>query len=370
MFRREYYLLAVFYLVLLFSIFKGDGANLRNSFFTARELFYYIISFVVLNSIKSKKEINAFANTVLWGVSIYIFEIFSIYVWKSNPLRSLLSMDIWDPTRIAFSNHGIFLFSAPLGLILAFTAESKQKKSFSFLIFIASLILVVFSQTRVLYICLVLGLIICFLLFFIKNKKFGVNFAPIIFGIIAFLFLAAIVLPNIKGGTSKGSLAYSVEKRLGSFTSLNFDDSVRFREKQMVREIEKVKKYFWFGQGMRSFYKDFYLGSFENIFWDNSISLFIRKVGFLGFILLMGFIIWVGSGLFFCYRYSSEKLILAITISLISMIPGFFIRLFTEPFLIQWKIVFFYAILLGLVQAMAILVKAEINNKKEKLINV
>jgi len=356
-FPKEYYFMIVFYFIVFISIFRGADYSISHSFSASRELFYYSVAFIAFIKIKKMEDAKFVLNAFYLGIILYSIELISVYIWKGNPLREFINQQgIWGAGRISFRNHQLLLISLSVSFAM-FGLKKYSNRFLNMAIFFISLIFITLGESRILLLCAITSIIAVFVLSLIKrNSNIDVSKYFILFAVILSITVSSLTLLFYGDAGTKG-IPYELKQRISSVNKLNLDSSYKFREQQWFREINKIRNYLWFGQGTKAFYNEFDQDNFENIYWDNTNTLFIRKVGLLGYIFILLFCFCIFYKLIYIYVTSRDPYILAITIGLLSIIPGFVIRLFTSPFMIQHKGIVIYAILMGLVQRVYLITK-------------
>ncbi len=357
---REYLYLFIFYIIVIISIVRGSETTLKNSLFSSKELFYYTISIIVFNEFTFSKHISGFLKSVSLGLFTYMLILLSIYFIPSNLLKMFISQDAWGETRIAFRNHEYFTFLLPFAFCFLITKQKQSIKIINFAILTFGILFLALGQGRVNFACAVITLLMILILVLFKHVKMEINVIRLLTVSLSLLLLLTIFVSSILFYRGENGLVLDTKARIISISSLKDDSSVRFREKQSVKDMEEINKYYWLGQGMKGFHRDFYLGKFSNIFWDNTNTIMIRKIGIVGYAPLLLFLFFIIKKIFYCYRYSSDKLYILIAASLLSLLPSQVLKLFTVPYLAQYKIILFYGIIIGIVQVM------ERNMKMEK----
>jgi hypothetical protein len=361
---KEHIFLLLFYVMVFWSIFKGSEGALKNSLYTARELFYYAVCIVVMNEIVSTKQIKNVIKVMYVGVAIYSAELISIYIWSGNPLKMFLSQQgVWNSSRIAFGNHEIFLFSIPIAFVYLLSIKGIRNKAINFGILLCSVTFLILGQSRIALFCMVISMALMLILIAIKSRKLNVDLLKLYFilGLSTLAIISFFYFLNVYKTTP---LISDIQTKITSFSKLSDDGSFRYRIRQWEREKDQIKEHLYFGQGMKSFYKDFNLGKLENIFWDNSNTLMIRKVGLVGYLFLLIFLASIVKKIIYCYSKSSNKMIIGFSAGLLSMIPGCILRLYTSPYLVQYKIILLYGIIFGVVEAMTKIVDEESMQKR------
>ena len=351
----EYFFLYLFFLFVFISIFRPPyDLPLKSSFYAARELFYYGIPIVVFSILDSHDKIKKLLDGLVLGTVMYSLLIISLYLVPNNPLAIFDPSQVsWAASRIGFRNHQAYILALPLCLVWALSRKNPASQRLMYgIYFSAGIFLIIIGQTRSLMIFSVILLVLSNILIFNRRTILRPDFkAPIFLG--SFALISILMLFFIVGTPSHGILGPDLRQRFESFSQLGRDKSVKFREQQFEHDKVEMKKYFLFGQGMRAFYKDAYQGRpLENIFFDNSNTLFIRKVGFVGYASLLLFIFFVSIKLYYCYRYSADFMAVSVSAAFLSIIPCAAINSFITAYLVQYKIIIVYSILFGVIQAM------------------
>jgi hypothetical protein len=357
---KEYIFLSLFYVLTIWSVFKGSETTLRYSFFASKELFYYGISIIVFYEALSFRTIKYLNQAIYLGVLLYIFLLISLYLWPGNPIYNFISLPRpWSQSRIDFSNHEIFLFMIPLSAIYLLSMSGIKNRIIQIGFLISSTIFIILGQSRIHIMCILISLIVVYFLLARERHKLRISQIKLnltfVYGAI-FIIIFFIFLFNYSG---KNQLIYDAKDRLTNLSNLQYDDSLIFREKMWKLEKERVKEYLLLGQGMKAFYADHNLGEVKNVFWDNSNTLMIRKVGLLGYLLILLFIGVVIKKSIYCFNNSSNQVIVGFCGAFLSMVPGAIIRVFATPYLVQYQIIFVYGIMFGMIQAMEKIVKRE-----------
>ena len=355
----EHWVLLLFFLIVIISIIKGTGVSLKNSFHAGREYFYYLLIIVAFTKIRNEQDFRHIVYSIFIGVFLYNVILLSIYIMPGHPWRGLIAQQgVWSVTRIAFRNHSLFIFSIPLSLVFFFSQVEYPKKILSGFVFISSLLFVFMSQGRNLMVCVMLSVLFLLIIMFMKRKVLKVNFAAMAFTALLSVIVIVFIFSTFNIAEDNVYLSDSI-RRIQSLFRLSHDDSFNYRVDQMAREEERMRGYLLFGQGMKGFYRDFNMGKFKNVFWDNTNTLMIRKVGLFGYIIFLIFVLMVLLKAVIAINLTNSRESVSFLIAVLSIIPASVFRLFTSPYLVQYKIIFFYAAILGVVQSMYQIIRKE-----------
>lgn len=338
------------YIIINFAVALSMGHEFADAVNDIRRILYYLIFFVVLSVVASKKGLKNQIQMIILGASIFSILFISMYLAKDF-ITSAFGFNFNETAgdlRFNFRNTSIlFVFVPLIACLLAFDKISKRTKLFyaSALAFV--LIAGIVSETRALWLAILISLGGCigFLIYYKKVKftKFiiGVILTAVIFTSLYFLF-----------DVSKTGVISNLIDRASTFTDLGEDSSLLFREKVNYQAFQNFKEAPLFGYGAGQMIQITHARRpFDLQYVDNSFLTTAYKFGLVGLAFLL---VMYGS-----FIYKTIKVYLAskkdtfvrgFSIGLLCAFPALVFFSFTSVILIHYQVIIVFASLFAIVQ--------------------
>lgn len=338
---------------ILFSIYGAYKNGLRASLYDLRPLLYYSFYFVVINTVKTRKQIIKLINPIFIGTVVYCFVIISMYLWDNNPLCQLIQ---WQYSRASFSNSINILFIFPLILSGILIRRNFKNNIISLLgLFLFSFTIII-SQSRTLWLVSI-GTIILLVILLRRNRSLKLNRLITSLIILSFLFIFIISLVVMFSKAINYDLYSQILKRAYSLRHLTSISEVQSRLISFENVSNLIKESPVIGKGMGK--RFIVIGDIEGIYVDSSFLTLLIKMGLVGLFFFLWVYIKILKELYWGFYNSKNDFSLIFYPSLIVSFLGLLIVALQNVVLLKGKHIFVIAVLMGLIEVNNRLIKKD-----------